>query len=100
MMMPRTFYTEYVSHCLRFYARHPNPIFLSEADKYNWIACKNALKEFSDENRGILLSIYSDGDTIPDNVYRISKEKKVKQDSIWKLINELERKVAKSRRLI
>ena len=98
--MARTFYSEYVNHCLRFYARYPNPVFRSEAEECNWIACRNALRDFSNENREILLSIYSDGDTVPDNVYRISKEKKIKQDSIWKLINELERKVAKSRSLI
>lgn len=98
--MARTFYSEYVNHCLRFYARHPNPVFHSEVDKNNWLACEKALKKFSDENREMLLSIYSDGDTVPDKVYRISKEKKIKQDSIWKLINELERKVAKSRSLI
>lgn len=31
--MSRTFYSEYVNHCLRFYARHDRPKFHSEADK-------------------------------------------------------------------
>lgn len=98
--MSRVFYSEYVNHCLRFYARHEKPKFHSDADKNNWSACKNALDTFTDSERAMLLDIYRNGDTIPDNVYRISKEKGIKQDTIWKLINELERKVAKRRGLL
>lgn len=96
----RAFYSDYVNHCLRFYARHSRPIFHSEADKKNWNACESALKSFSDSDRDILLTIYIEGDTIPDNVYQMAKNKGIKQDTIWKLIGELERKVAKRRGLI
>ena len=96
----KAFYSEYVNHCLRFYARHSRPIFHSEADKKNWNACKSALKSFSDSDRDILLTIYIEGDTIPDNVYQMAKNKGIKQDTIWKLIDELERKVAKRRALL
>lgn len=96
----RAFYSDYVNHCLRFYARHSRPIFHSEADKKNWNACDNALKSFSDSDRDILLTIYIEGDTIPDNIYQMAKSKGIKQDTIWKLISELERKVAKRRGLI
>ena len=96
----RTFYSEYVNHCLRFYARHPLPLFHSESDKKNWNACESALKSFSDCGRDMLLSIYTEGDTIPDNVYQMAKSKGIKQDTIWKMVNELEKKVAKRRGLI
>ena len=56
--MSRTFYSEYVNHCLRFYARHDRPKFHSEADKHNWAACDSALKSFSDNDRAMLLYIY------------------------------------------
>ena len=46
------------------------------------------------------MAVYSNGDTIPDNVYKVSVDRNIKQDVIWKLINELERKVAKRRNLI
>lgn len=98
--MSRAFYSEYVNHCLRFYARHQKPSFHSAADKNNWLACDSALKGFSDRDREMLLTIYREGDTIPDNVYQMAKTKGIKQDSIWKLINELERKVAKRRGLL
>lgn len=96
----RAFYSEYVNHCLRFYARHPRPIFHSEADKKNWNACESALKTFNDYERAMLMIIYSEGDTIADNVYQLAKARNMKQDTLWKLINDLERKVAKRRGLI
>lgn len=98
--MARAFYSEYVNHCLRFYARYPRPKYHSEADKKNWRACDNSLKTFPDREREILLFVYREGDSIPDNVYQIAKTKKIDQDSVWKLINELERKVAKKRGLL
>lgn len=96
----KTFYSEYVQHCMRFYARHPNPKFHSDADKQNWNACESAMKGFTDSERDILMTIYRDGDTIPDNVYKISIDRNLKQNTVWKLINELERKIAKRRNLI
>lgn len=96
----RAFYSEYVNHCLRFYARHPRPIFHSEADKKNWNACENALKSYNDYDKAMLMIIYSEGDTIADNVYQLAKARNMKQDTIWKLVNDLERKVAKRRGLI
>ena len=95
-----TFYTDYIQHCMKFYARHPNPKFRSDADKQNWYACENALKSFTDSEREILLFIYQEGDTIPDNVYKVSVTKNIKQDRVWALVNELGRKVAKRRNLI
>lgn len=96
----RTYYSEYIQHCMRFYARHPHPKFHSDADKQNWYACEHALKGFTDADRDILLFIYREGDTIPDNVYRVSVQKNIKQDKIWALVNELEHKIAKRRSLI
>ena len=38
--------------------------------------------------------------TIPDNIYNLSVSLEIKQDILWKLVNELERKVAKRRGLV
>lgn len=96
----RTFYSEYVNHCLRFYVRHPNPKFHSAADKNNWLACKDALVGFTDKERDLLTTIYREGDTVADSVYQTAKLNGMKQDTVWKLVNELERKVAKRRGLL
>lgn len=96
----RTFYSEYVNHCLRFYVRHPNPKFHSAADKNNWLACKDALVGFTDKERDLLTTIYREGDTVADSVYQTAKLNGMKQGTVWKLVNELERKVAKRRGLL
>ena len=98
--MGRAFYSEYVSHCLKFYVRHPNHKFHSDADKNNWNACEAAFKEFTDSEKEILFYIYNKGDAIPNNVYQIAKAKRIKQDSIWALLNSLEKKVAERRGLV
>ena len=98
--MGREVYSEYVRHCLRFYARYKKPKFDSYADMLNWRACDYALKSFSDSERDNLLYIYREGDTVPDNIYQLAKSRGVSQDGIWKLVNDLERKVAKQRGLL
>jgi hypothetical protein len=78
----RTFYSEYVQHCMKFYARHPNPKFKSSADKLNWNACEAALKGFTAQEQDILLNVYTEGDTIPNNVYKVSIENSVAQNTV------------------
>lgn len=96
----RAYYSEFAGHCIRFYARYPQPRFKTEADKKNWFACDNALKSFTDPDRALLLDIFRDGDSIPDNVFQLAKQNSMKQESLWKLVEELERKVAKRRGLL
>ena len=45
--MAKAFYSEYVKHCLRFYARHADPVFRNDIDRYNWNACESALRLYS-----------------------------------------------------
>lgn len=98
--MGKSFYSDYVNHCLRFYARYANPVFHSEADKKNWKACDDALSEFSVKDRDTLLAVYKSRDTTADTVYAIAKDEGIEQDGIWKLLGDLERKVAKKRELL
>lgn len=99
--MARSFYSAYIEHCMRFYARYKKPeYFRSDADKKNWLACDNALKDFSAEDRERLLTLYREGDTIPDNVYQLAKKEKINQDTLWKLLGDFERKAAKRRGLL
>ena len=96
----RTFYTQYVQHCMRFYARHPSPKLHSDAAKQNWKACESALDCFTDREKELLIAVYTENDTIPDNVYKVSTENKINQDTLWSLLNELELRVAKRRGLL
>lgn len=96
----KTYYSDYVQHCMRFYARHPNPKFKSETEKQNWNACDSALKNFEVSEKDILMDIYRSGDTLADNVYIASVKLNVNQNIIWKLISKLEKLIAKRRGLL
>ena len=76
------------------------PKFNTEADKNNWIACQVATKNLDEKTMEIVREIYSPGDTIPDKIYNLSRSLKVHQDSIWHIVNTLERNVAKKRGLL
>ena len=99
--MNRPFYTEYVRHCLRFYARNINKlIFNTEVDRNNWFACQRALWQFSDKDKDIILRVYGMRDTLADNVYEVSQIYLIDQNIIWDMLKSLERIVAKERGLI
>jgi hypothetical protein len=99
--MNRLFYTDYVRHCLRFYARNVNkPRFNTEVDENNWYACHKAIEPYSDRDKDIFLRVYGLRDTLEDNVYETSKIYLIDQNIIWKLMRELERNIAKKRGLL
>ena len=63
--MTRPFYSEYVRHCMRFYARNTEkPRFNTEVDKNNWYACHRALDNYSPQDCAILTQVYGMHDTI------------------------------------
>lgn len=100
----KRYYADYVRHCLRFYVMTldvgTSPRFNSDVDRNNWSACHAAVKNLDDKTMSIVREIYCPGDTIPDKIYHLAKELKVNQDSIWNIINTLERNVAKKRGLL
>ena len=100
----KRYYADYVRHCLRFYVMTmdigTSPRFNTEADRNNWAACHFALKNFDDKTLDIVREIYSPGDTIPDKIYHMAKTRNISQDSIWNIVNTLERNVAKKRGLL
>lgn len=98
--MGKAYYTEYVNHCMRFYANYKKPKFRSEVEKENWKACERALRFFPPEEVDLLLEVYRGGDTMADNIYRVSVVYDVRQDTLWRMTAELGKKIAKIRKLI
>lgn len=99
--MNRPFYSEYVRHCMRFYARNPDkPHFNTEVDENNWWACFRAIDRYSEHDKDILLRVYALYDTIADNVYEVAKERQIDQNIIWDMLKDFERIVAKKRGLL
>jgi hypothetical protein len=99
--MNKPYYSDYVKHSLRFYTRNLSlSKFKSEADKKNWFACHNAIKDYPDRDKNILISVYSGYDTLPDEVYNASIKYHIDQNKIWDMMKDFERKVAKRRGLM
>lgn len=99
--MSRRYYSEYVAHCLRFYARNQGVVeFHSSVDRANWIACHTVFAELFPEDREMLRSVYEGRDTLADEVYNVSKKYDVEQGIIWDKLKKLERDVARVRGLI
>lgn len=100
--MNRPFYSEYVRHCMRYYARNTNKprFFNTEVDGNNWYACHRAIERYSKRDKDILISVYGEYDTIADNVYKVATLYCIDQSVIWDMMKEFERSVAKKRGLI
>lgn len=92
--MSKAFYSDFSEHCLRFYMRHTDPIFKGEADRRNYEVCEEVLENLTDGDREFITFIFSEGDTIADNIYKLSTVKSIPQDRIWKLVNDVEKKIA------
>ena len=50
------------------------------------------LRASPDKEKELLIAVYTENDTIPDNVYKVSTENNVNQDTIWSLLNKLEQR--------
>lgn len=102
----KPYYSEFVRHCLRYYIKTLDeglggcPIFNTDADRENWKACYNVLKDYSQSDMDIIAYIYRPGDTIADKIYLLAKTRRISQDYFWSLINTTERKIAKMRGLV
>ena len=102
----KPYYSEFVRHCLRFYIKTIDegkggcPIFRSDAERENWKACHHVFQRYSESNQNLITQLYRTGDTIPDKIYLLSKTQQMQQESLWALVNNVERKVARERGLV
>ena len=76
------------------------PKFKSEAEKVNWLACNAVLTRLDHHDLKLVYDIYRKGDTVADNIYRLASARKVSQGYYWKLVDDIEYKIAQKRGLI
>lgn len=96
----KTFYSDYVGHCMRFYSRYQNPNFKNTVELSNWQACEAALRNFRRDEVEILTDIYKSRNPITESISRISEMKGIKVDNVWEMLTRLEYDVAYLRGLI
>ena len=98
--MSKPFYSDYVIHMLRYYARHDKKYSDNEISKLNWCACDSVLKTLPTKDRSILMDVYWESDTLADSIYQVSRQNGISQNNIWTLVRDVEAKIAKARGLI
>lgn len=96
--MAKSYISDYVEHCMKFYARYRNPIFCKEVDRVNWDTCDKALAKLTSKKRELAIAIYKD--TSIKNIKLLAKQNGMAEDEMWQFINQLERHIAKERGLI
>lgn len=99
----RPYYTEYVRHAMRFYAKYPNAApqnFRSNADRQNWNACHKVVRRLPEKERLALLRLYQETGDFADCVYETSRASRKELDGVWEEIRRIERKIARRRGLL
>ena len=102
----KAYYSEFVRHCLRYYvktldeSKGGHPIFANEAEKANWSACYQVLKDYTADDMDVISQLYRPGDTIADKILWLSKTRRVSQGTFWNLVSTTEHQIAKKRGLI
>lgn len=94
------YYSPFVSHCVRFYAKFPNATrFASNVDKRNWEAVKKTLDKYPHNEATMLVKVYDSGN-IECNINSISRKIGMDKSSFWKIIRSFEHSVAKNRGIV
>lgn len=97
----KRYYSEYIAHCLTFYTRYPDlHHFRSETDKANWQACHEIISSLSEDDKGIVIAVYQPADTVRSNVSNAAKNMRMSRETVWKIVNDVERRVAEKRGLV
>ena len=96
------------SDCVRYFLTQyistldvgTTPKFKSPAEKANWMACNEVMSSLDHHDLKLACDIYRRGDTVADNIYRIATARRVSQGYYWKLVDDIEYKIAQKRGLI
>lgn len=96
----KSYYTEYVNHCLRHYFRHPLPISDNKAEIDNWNACKRACDTLKSSENDLLEEIYTCKERVADGVYQTARRHNIKYNDLWDLMHKAEKLVAIERGLL
>ncbi len=101
--MSKPFYADYVNRMLRFYARKvciERAIIINPVDINNSLCVAKVLDALPEKDRNVIIDIYERGDTLADNIYHVSKEMNINQDTLWTLVSKVTKRIAKERGLI
>lgn len=101
----KTYYTDYAIHAWRYFLSNPDvekimKITTKPCIIANWNACKVVYDKLNEIEREFIQTAYLEKDTIPDNVFALSKRTGSDQNVIWRVLRDCEAKFARERGLI
>lgn len=102
--MTKPSYQDYANHALRFYVRNPalnmRSPGLKKSDIQNWMACNNALRTFTEQDRSVIVGVYNSKCTMEDAVKGISSQLHLEEANVWQLLGRATKEFARCRGLI
>lgn len=100
----KRWYSDCVRHFLTLYIDDMEvgtlPKFKNSVEKENWMACHTVMSSLDPEDVQLVIEMYRRGDTLADNIYKLSTAKKTSQRTFWNLADDIEYKIAQKRGLI
>jgi len=94
-------YTDYARHCMRLYINNPYPRTGTDIEKSNWMACAQALKNFTGPKQKILVMVYKEeGATMQEKIENYCSHHRNRPQTIWSLVGMFEKQIAKERQLL
>lgn len=98
--MSKPVYADYTNYMLRFYCKTCKVDLIDPTDKLNWAVVDKVLHSLPEEDRNVIMDVYGRCDTLSDNIYAVSRERKMDQDKIWIIVSKVTNQIAKERMLI
>ena len=98
--MGKSYYSDFVNHCLRFYCRYPDITDCDQADRANWSAAMKAVTALPTAQQPIITEVYSSKLTMNEAVCRAARVHGATLDEVWQMVKAVERKTAELRGLV
>lgn len=102
-MKTRCYYTDYVTHMIRFYLSTPETLHMEgkrKADIENWIAVQDVWRKLGTNDKKILEQIYKAHHRLAEGVRMYCDETGADNFKIWVLITKTCSSIAKRRGLV
>ena len=102
-MKTRCYYTDYVTHMIRFYLSTPETLHMEgkrKADIENWIAVQDVWRKLSFDDKNILEQIYKAHHRLAEGVRMYCENTGADNFKIWVLITKTCANIAKRRGLV
>ena len=102
-MKTRCYYTDYVTHMIRFYLSTPETLHMEgkrKADIENWIAVQDVWRKLGTDDKNILEQIYKAHHRLAEGVRMYCENTGADNFKIWVLITKTCSSIAKRRGLV